>query len=236
MKTEMLLKDRALELGIVLEEKQLTQFRDYYEILIEWNGKVNLTAITKPEEVVEKHFIDSMMLFHTLDVQQGSRLIDIGTGAGFPAVPIKIVRNDLTVTLVDALQKRISFLNALSAQLGLDMSMNHGRAEELIKQQNMRENFDIAVSRAVAKLGMLAEYVLPYVAVGGKFVAWKGPSGEEEVQDADKAISVLGAKVADIKKYELATGEKRLLIIMEKVRQTPGIYPRKHTAMKTKPL
>ena len=174
MSTEFNLRERAAEFGISLSDKQVVQFKEYYQLLIEWNERINLTAITKMTDVMEKHFIDSMMVFTVMDSKEHERVIDIGTGAGFPSVPMKIVHPDLDITLVDALQKRVHFLNELSGCLQLPMKIIHGRAEELSKAKQMREGFDCAVSRAVAKLSSLAEYVLASVAVGGMFNDWAG--------------------------------------------------------------
>jgi len=230
------LKERAEEIEITLNDKQLEKFSQYFELLVMWNEKINLTAITKIGDVMEKHFIDSMVVFHLTEIKQFSKIIDVGTGAGFPAVPMKIIREDIDLSLLDALQKRMEFLKELSKQLELPMEMIHGRAEEVIKHKGMRESFDYAVSRAVAKLNIIVEYVLPYVRVGGQFIAWKGPSGNEELEESKRAIALLGAEISTQKYYELRSGEKRMLIVMEKVRQTPISYPRKNSIIKSKPL
>lgn len=228
--------ERAKETGVELDSLQCEKFRRYYELLISWNEKVNLTAITHAEDVAEKHFKDSIMIFDAIKVPQNAKVIDIGTGAGFPAVPMKIVAESLDITLVDALQKRVHFLKELASELELQMEIIHGRAEELIREKNMREGFDLAVSRAVAKLNTLAEYVLPYVKVGGSFVAWKGPSGMEEMEEGKNAIEILGAEFTGKKEYQLQSGEKRMLLVFGKVRETVKEYPRKNAMIKSKPL
>ena len=233
---ELNMTERAKETGIGLDSLQCRKFKRYYELLISWNEKVNLTAITNAEDVAEKHFKDSMMIFDAIKVPQNAKVIDIGTGAGFPAVPMKIVAETLDVTLVDALQKRVYFLKELASGLELQMEVIHGRAEELIREKNMRGGFDLAVSRAVAKLNTLAEYVLPYVKVGGSFVAWKGPSGMEEMEEAKNAIETLGAEFTGQKEYQLRSGEKRMLLVFGKVRETAKEYPRKNAMIKSKPL
>lgn len=233
---ELNMAERAVNTGIELDTLQCEKYRRYYELLVNWNEKVNLTAITNAEDVAEKHFLDSMMIFSAIKVPRNARVIDIGTGAGFPAVPMKIAQEGLDITLVDALQKRVHFLEELASDLDLQMEIIHGRAEELIKEKNMREGFDLAVSRAVAKLNTLAEYVLPYVKVGGSFVAWKGPSGMEEMEEAKNAIKVLGAEFSGQKEYQMQTGEKRVLLVFGKVRETLAEYPRKNAMIKSKPL
>lgn len=230
------MSERAMEIGMEINHQQLDSFMRYTDFLNKWNRKVNLTTITEPIEVIEKHFLDSIMIFQTMEIKQKARVIDIGTGAGFPAVPMKIIQDDLEITLVDALQKRVHFLKELSIQLGSNMEILHARAEELAKEKERREGFDYAVSRAVAKLNTLVEYTLPFVKVGGAFIAWKGPSGTEEIKEAKQAMKLLGAEIIKQSDYELRTGERRMLIIMKKVKHTPQEYPRKNAMIKSRPL
>ena len=222
--------EKGLEdLGITLSEKQIGQFLKYYEILVEWNSFMNLTGITEFEEVITKHFLDSLAVVKVCDPASAGSVIDIGTGAGFPGLPLKIAFPHLEVVLLDSLNKRIKFLNEVILQLGLDGSRTiHGRAEDFARDQNYRESFDLCVSRAVANLSSLSEYCLPYTALGGRFISYKSGKIDEELAEAEKAIRVLGGETENVVKFNLAdTDMERSFAVIEKKRHTPKAYPRK---------
>lgn len=222
--------EKGLEdLGITLSEKQMGQFLKYYEILVEWNSFMNLTGITEFEEVITKHFLDSLAVVKVCDPASAGSVIDIGTGAGFPGLPLKIAFPHLEVVLLDSLNKRIKFLNEVILQLGLDgIRTIHGRAEDFARDQNYRESFDLCVSRAVANLSSLSEYCLPYTALGGRFISYKSGKIDEELAEAEKAIRVLGGETENVVKFNLAdTDMERSFVVIEKKRHTPKAYPRK---------
>lgn len=223
------LKKRSEMLDIVLSEEQLQQFLSYYEMLIEKNKVMNLTAITEKEEVIDKHFIDSISLNKGMDVTKPLKILDLGTGAGFPGIPLKIAYPNLEITLLDSLNKRIKFLDEVIEALGLEGIVTiHGRAEDYAKQASYREQFDICVSRAVANLATLSEYCLPYVKEGGCFISYKSGSVEEELEQSKKAIFELGGKVKEVIAFTLPeTDIERTFVVIEKVRKTPKKYPRK---------
>lgn len=221
--------------GISLSETQVEQLSSYAELLIEWNQKINLTAITEPREIEEKHFLDSCLPFEDIDVPPGAAVIDIGTGAGFPGIPLKILRPDIELTLMDSLNKRITFLETVCAAIGVSANTIHGRAEELGRKE-LRESFDIATARAVARLSVLSEYCLPYVRVGGMFVALKGPDCGEEIKLAYTAIKTMGGELAAVKEYKLPSGDGRTAIFIRKIKPTPQAYPRTKAKMEKKPL
>ena len=229
-------------LGITLSEKQMSQFMRYYELLVEWNSFMNLTGITEFEEVMKKHFIDSVSLVKAIDLKSTSdnniSLIDIGTGAGFPGLPLKIVFPDLKVTLLDSLNKRIKFLIFFITQLGLEnIDTVHGRAEDFAKPDKLREKYDICVSRAVANLSTLSEYCLPFVKVGGFFVSYKSEKISDEADEALRAISLLGGKVKNQVEFYLPDSDiYRNLFIIEKKNITPKKYPRKAGLPAKEPL
>lgn len=235
MNREEILKTAAASLGIELSEVQVDQFIKYYEILVEWNSFMNLTGITEYEEVVQKHFVDSLALCKALDMGEIKSLIDIGTGAGFPGIPLKIVYPHLQVTLLDSLQKRIKFLDEVIAQLELEnIETIHGRAEDFAKPSMKRESYDVCVSRAVANLASLSEYCLPYVNMGGYFVPYKSGKVDEELAEAKKAVFLLGGKIEEEVKFMLPESDiSRSLIKIKKVSATPKKYPRK-SGMATK--
>lgn len=221
--------------GFALTEQQLEQFDQYAEFLVEYNEKVNLTAITDPEGIEIKHFLDSLLLLKAVKLGEGASVIDVGTGAGFPSVPAKIVREDLQLTLLDGLNKRIVFLEELSRRLGQQNTALHGRAEEAARGE-LREQFDLATARAVADLRVLAEYCLPFVKVGGVFAALKGPDGPAEVEAAKKAISMLGGKVETVKSFTLPGQQARTVAVIRKVQPTPAKYPRHGGKISKQPL
>lgn len=220
-----------------LNEKQQSQLNMYANLLVEWNEKMNLTAITEPQEVVFKHFLDCLQFFESVRVPQNAKIIDVGTGAGFPGLVLKIARPDIELTLLDSLNKRITFLNEVIEKLGLSgVTAVHLRAEEGARKNELRESFDIACARAVAPLNVLSEYCLPFVSVGGEFVAMKGPAAESEVENAKKAISLLGGgKPTKINKNVENVGERNIIII-KKISQTPPKYPRNSAKISKQPL
>lgn len=221
------LDEQTNMLSILLNEKQKDQLYRYMKLLQQWNEKINLTAITDEEGVLTKHFIDSLTILK--EIQDGSKVIDIGTGAGFPGIPLAIVNSSLNITLVDSLKKRITFLQEVIKETGLNnVEVMHGRAEELAKQKERREKYDFATSRAVAKLNILVEYLLPFVKINGKVLAMKGPKIEEEYNQSKKAIEVLGGKLERICELTLPkTDIVRNIVILKKEKETPKIYPRK---------
>ena len=231
-------EQQLAELGIALTHTQFNQFDKYYEMLVEWNKVMNLTGITEYEEVNEKHFIDSLALVKALDISKVQTVIDIGTGAGFPGIPLKIAFPHLKITLLDSLNKRIRFLDSVIEELNLtDIHTIHGRAEDFARQADYREQFDLCVSRAVANLSTLSEYCLPFVAVNGSFVSYKSGDSEEEIQQAKHAISLLGGKVKNVDKFQLpGTDMGRALVEIKKTKQTPGKYPRKAGLPAKEPL
>lgn len=229
------LRDQAANYGITLEPDVLQKLDVYAELLVDWNQRMNLTAITEPQEIVIKHFLDSLLLTAVTEIPQNGSLVDVGTGAGFPGVPVKILRPDLELTLLDSLNKRLIFLEALCDQLGISAQRVHARAEEAGRGA-LRERFDLATARAVAPLSQLCEYCLPLVRVGGRFVALKGPDVEQEARQSEKAIALLGGKLLEIRRLELSDGSSRSFVMIEKISQTPSKYPRQSAKIAKQPL
>lgn len=226
------------ELGISLSKEQILKFLRYYELLVEWNEKINLTAITEYEDVLKKHFIDSLSLCKAYDLSNDCRVMDVGTGAGFPGLVLKIAFPNLKVVLLDSLNKRIHFLNEVISELGLtEVEAVHGRAEDFAGKPEYRESFSLCVSRAVANLTTLSEYCLPFVKVGGQFISYKSEKISEEITDAAKAISILGGVVKKQVEFTLPSSDiYRNLVVIEKTKATPKKYPRKAGLPSKEPL
>lgn len=224
--------------GLEFNEDKYSKFIKYKELIKEWNEKVNLTAIVEDSEIIKKHFVDSIKVFKFEKLKNATRIIDIGTGGGFPGIPMKIVNPNSKVVLLDSLNKRINFLNEVIKELSLDnIETIHGRAEDFAKDNKFREKFDVAVSRAVANLTVLSEFCLPYVKVGGYFVALKGPAIEEEMKDAKNAIKTLGGQVEKILEVDIEGSDlNHNLVVIKKIKETPGKYPRKAGMVTKNPL
>lgn len=236
MVNETLLKQGLERLDISLTGNQLAQLKQYAALLVEWNEKMNLTAIKDPDGIAVRHFEDSLTLCKAVDFSKGARLIDVGTGAGFPAIPVKIARPDLQVTLLDGLNKRLVFLQEVCKTLNLPCETVHARAEDGGRNPEYRERYDAATARAVAHLRELAEYCLPYVRVGGVFAAMKSGEVEPELREANKAISMLGGEIMEIKRYELTDSSKRSIVLIRKISHTSTQYPRSGSKIAKKPL
>ena len=228
--------DICSSFGAEITTEKIEKLNLYGNLLLEWNEKINLTAITEPEEVVIKHFLDCILFLKHIDIPQNAKVIDVGTGAGFPGVVLKIMREDIDLTLLDGLNKRIVFLNDVLEKLNLSAKTVHARAEEGGKNHEYREQYDIACARAVARLNVLSEYCLPFVKVGGQFVAMKGPSACEEADEADKAISILGGQKPKIICEKLPTNDERCFVLTKKISQTPPKYPRISAKISKQPL
>lgn len=224
------------ELSIHLTEEQLRQFILYYEMLVEKNKVMNLTAITEFDEVIEKHFLDSLALIKVIMLNKDLTLIDLGTGAGFPGIPLKIAFQNLQISLVDSLKKRVLFLNEVIEKLGLkNISAMHERAEIISTRTDFREQYDICVSRAVANLSTLSEYCLPFVKVGGQFISYKSGECDEEVAAAENAITLLGGRLQKVEKFSLGDSG-RAFVVIDKIKKTPKRYPRKAGTPAKEPL
>lgn len=230
-----LLEKYANMLDIELSEKEIDLFYQYMKLLLEWNTKMNLTAITEEKDVILKHFIDSISIEKYL--QGKNRIMDIGTGAGFPGIPLKILNQQKKLILVDSLNKRIQFLEEVKKELVLNnLELIHSRVEDLAKDSNYRESADVAVSRAVANLRVLVEYMLPFVKKEGIVICMKGPNIEEEIEEAKNAIEILGGKIENIDNIQLPENLERNIVIIKKVKDTPSKYPRKAGTPVKQPL
>ena len=230
------LKEKMNRININLEEKQLQNFRKYKELLLEWNEKINLTSITDEDEIILKHFVDSAIIKKF--VEENEKIADIGTGAGFPGIPLKIINESQEICLIDSLNKRIKFLDEIIASLELkNISAIHSRAEEIGHNKAYRAQFDVVTSRAVAKLNVLLEYMMPLVKVGGRCVCLKGPNIKEELDEAKKCIEILGGELEEVEEITLPESDiKRTIVIVKCVKQTPNKYPRKPGTPASSPL
>ena len=233
-----MLKNRMDRLQIETNENMLEQFDLFYHLLVEWNKVMNLTGITEYEEVVEKHFADSLSLVRFLDLNKIHTVIDVGTGAGFPGIPLKIAFPHLKVVLLDSLNKRINFLNEVIAKLDLkEIHTIHGRAEEYARKPEYREQFDLCVSRAVANLSVLSEYCIPYIRIGGIFIPYKSGDIDEEVAASRKAVDILGGQIDHVEKFQLPdTDIHRSFVFINKIKNTQKKYPRKAGTPAKEPL
>ena len=222
--------------GVQLSSVQLSQLDKYADLLVEWNTKMNLTGITDSEGIMTRHFEDSIALLKYVDVDSRSKVIDVGTGAGFPGMVLKIIRPDLDMTLLDSLNKRIIFLNDVAEKIGVKVKTVHLRAEEGGQMPEFREKYDIACARAVSNLRELAEYCIPYVKTGGKFVSMKGPNSSAELNSARPGIGTLGGKESAVSEYKISDDSERTIIVVEKIKSTPSQFPRSYSKIKKKPL
>ncbi len=232
------LKEAAAAYGLPLSEEQIAQFNRYYELLVDWNTRMNLTAIMEPKDVAVKHIIDSLSAYDPALFPAGTTLIDVGTGAGFPGLPLKIFAPEIRLTLVDSLAKRVHFLETVTEELGLKgVRCLHGRAEDLARDKKHRERYDVACARAVARLSVLAEYLMPFVRVGGTLLALKGRSYQEETTEAEKALKILGGGHVEIRPVKLpGLDDARAILTVRKEKPTPKAYPRKAGTPAKKPL
>ena len=233
-----LLKKAANEINIELTDLQIDQFYKYYEMLVEKNKVMNLTAIVDEDEVIIKHFIDSILSVKVFDFNKIDSLIDVGTGAGFPGIPLKIIFPELNITLVDSLNKRLNFIKEVIDELKLEkITLVHGRAEDVARDKNHREKYDVCVSRAVANLCTLSEYCIPFVKVDGKFISYKSSFSDEEIESAKYAIKVLGGEIISKEEEHLPESDiDRIFINIKKIKNTPKAYPRKAGTPNRKPL
>ncbi len=228
------LKNGLRELNFNIDNEKIENFKIFSSLLIEWNEKMNLTAVTDPAEISIKHFLDSIAPLSVIDLKMNSKIIDVGTGAGFPGIPLKIVREDLDFTFMDSLNKRINFLKEVSSKINLEkVEFFHSRAEDAGKNKNYREKYDYAVSRAVANLKVLCEYCIPFVKVGGYFIAFKQFEVEDEIEDARAMIGTLGGKIEEVKEIKIPQSDiKRKIVIIEKIKETPNQFPRQPNKIK----
>ena len=226
------------DLGYLLTDRQKEQYERYFELLVEWNEKINLTAITEKDEVYLKHFYDSIApILQGLIENQPIRLLDIGAGAGFPSLPMKILFPELDVTIIDSLNKRINFLHLLAEELGLSgVHFYHGRAEDFAQDKAFRAQFDLVTARAVARMQVLSELTIPYLKVGGRLLALKASNAPEELEEAKTALNLLFSKVEDNLQYVLPNGDPRYITVVEKKKETPNKYPRKAGMPNKRPL
>lgn len=227
--------EKGKEINIELDDDQSVMFYEYMNMLVEWNKNINLTSITEPNDVILKHFIDSLTAYKHL---KNVSVIDVGTGAGFPGLPLKILDKDIKITLLDSLNKRINFLNEVIDKLGLEnIKTIHGRVEEVARNKEYRECFDVAVSRAVAPLNVLLEYMIPLIKVGGKCICMKGSNAEEEIKQSSIALKRLNAEIEIVESFDLpGTDMKRNIVVVKKIAKTDNVFPRKAGTPSKKPL
>lgn len=229
-----ILKKGLYEYNFEMTEKQENDFFKFSELLIEWNKKINLTAVTDPKDISVKHFLDSVIPMFNFEIKENSKIIDVGTGAGFPGVPLKILRSDLNFTFLDSLNKRINFLKEVSSQLGFENAeFIHARAEEAGRDKKYREKFDYAVSRAVAPLKILSEYCIPFLKMGGIFAAFKAFEIEEEINEAKDIIKQIGGNIIEVKEIKIPQSDiTRKIVLIEKKKETPSKFPRRSNKIK----
>ena len=233
---EGLLLSSANALGVRLMPAQTDAFQRYLNLLISWNKKMNLTAITEPRDICIKHFADSLTVLDTVTLKPRAKVLDVGSGAGFPGLPMKIARDDLQLTIIDSQQKRLTFLEEVLKKINLTAELLHGRAEDLGREKKLRVKFDLVTARAVAPLNLLCEYCMPFVKMGGAFVAMKGPDVTEELSQAQNAIQTLGCELAEEKKLSLLDGSGRTLLVFKRTKGFSMEYPRPGTKIAKKPL
>lgn len=231
-----LLKNKATEFGVNLDEKALERFDLYAKLLVEWNEKINLTAITDPDGIVLKHFVDSLSVFSAINIPEGAKSIDVGTGAGFPGIPMLIARPDLKITLLDSTNKRLNVIRDILEKLDLQCEVLHTRAEEAGQNKTYREQYDFATARAVSNLRDLSEYCLPFVKKGGTFISMKSAKAEEEIAEGKNAIRILGGNIKEKKTFEIDEAGERTIILIKKVSTTPPKYPRPSAKIAKNPL
>lgn len=231
-----LLKEKAALYGTELDERALERFDKYAKLLVEWNEKINLTAITDPEGIVIKHFVDSLTVFSATDIPHGAKVIDVGTGAGFPGVAMLIARPDLDMTLIDSTNKKLNVIRDILEKIELDANVVHIRAEEAGKNKDFREQFDFSTARAVSNLRDLSEYCLPFVKVGGTFISMKSAKADEEIEEGKNAIKTLGGEIKEKKTFELEDSGERSILLIKKVSPTPAKYPRPSAKIAKFPL
>lgn len=219
-----------------LTDLMIDQFEEYAKLLLEWNEKINLTAIVDVKEIAIKHFLDSLLVMKVYEIPQGATVIDVGTGAGFPGIPLKIVRPDINLILLDSLKKRLIFLDFLTSSLKIDVNLVHSRAEDAAKSATFRESFDVAVARAVAPLNILLEYCVPFVKMNGVFLALKGSNVNEELKKSQNAQKCLNVEAVDIKKFSLVDENDRSIVVLKKLSKVSNIYPRHSSKISKKPL
>lgn len=230
------IKDILNESQFKISNAAIEKFIIYARELVDWNEKINLTAITEPKEIAKKHFLDSLLVLKAYDIPYGAKVIDVGTGAGFPGIPMKIMRPDIHLTLLDSLNKRLIFLKDLLAKIDCDADVIHARAEEASRMSDYRENFDVVVSRAVAPLNVLLEYCMPFVKKDGVFISLKGSNAKIELDNAKNAIECLSANIFNMKKFSLVDENDRNIIIFNKISNISNIYPRHGSKISKKPL
>lgn len=231
-----ILKNYLPDYADALSERQLEQLEKYAALLLEWNEKINLTAITDEEGIAAKHFLDCLAFLRRAEIKEGARVADVGTGAGFPGIVLKIARPDIELVLIDSLQKRLNFLSEVCRELGIKATLVHARAEDAGHDKALRESFDFVTARAVANLAVLSEYCLPLVKVGGVFAPMKTAEAESELSAAGKAIAILGGEVREVEHYEIPVAGGRSAVIISKKSPTPPKYPRQRVKISEKPL